>query len=88
MIIYIKLTQLTVVEESEVRQRETKTVIDSLYLYQYINVCLFVRVFLGHSESDWDTLWHKVAFRPRMSSKKNKSKSYFSQSYCPLSIFL
>ena len=69
MIIYIQLTPLTVVEESEVRQRETKTVIDSLYLYQYINVCLFVRVFVGYLESDWDTIWHKVAFRPRMGSK-------------------
>ena len=30
-------------------------------------VCLSV---LGHLESDWDTLWHKVAFRPRMGSKR------------------
>ena len=32
-------------------------------------VCLFAHVFLGHLESDWDTLWYKVAFRPRMGSK-------------------
>ena len=25
-------------------------------------VCLFVRVFLGHFETDWDALWHNVDF--------------------------
>ena len=25
-----------------------------------------------HLESDWETLWHTVAFRPRMSPKNNK----------------
>ena len=54
-----------------------------------VSVCVSVRVFLGHLESDWDTLWHKVSFRPRMSSKTKKiKKSYFPQSYCPFSIFL
>ena len=47
-------------------------------------VCLCIRVFLGHLESDWDTLWHKCAFWPRNGSKTIKfQKSYFSQSYCP-----
>ena len=32
-------------------------------------VCVCFRVFLGHLESDWDTLWHNVAFRPQMGSK-------------------
>ena len=51
-------------------------------------LCVCVRIFLGHLESDWDTLWHKVAFSPRMGSKTIKFflKSYFSQSYCPFSI--
>ena len=44
-----------------------------LYLYIYENVCvcvcLSVHVFLGRLEANWDTLWHKVAFRPRMGSK-------------------
>ena len=31
----------------------------------YVCVCLSVRVFLGHLESDWDILWHKVGFRHR-----------------------
>ena len=53
-----------------------------LYLYKYENVCLsvcvFVRVFLGNLESDLETLWHKVAFRPRMSSITIKfQKIYF-----------
>ena len=38
-----------------------------LYLYKYDNVCvcvcLFVRVFLGHLESDWDTIWHRTVTR-------------------------
>ena len=33
-------------------------------LRKCVFVCLFVRVFLGHLESDWDTLWHKVGFYP------------------------
>ena len=32
-------------------------------------MCVFVRLFLGHFETDWETLWHTVAYRPRMSSK-------------------
>ena len=44
-----------------------------LYLYKYENVCLsvclFVRVFLSHLESDWDTLWHNGSFRSRKGSK-------------------
>ena len=68
-------------------------IIPYLYLYKFENVCLsvclFARVFLGHLESDWDTLWHKAAFRPRMSSKTiNFKKSYFSKIYCNFSIFL
>ena len=47
-----------------------------LYLYKYENVCLsvcvFLRVFLCHLKSDWETFWHKAAFRPRMSSKTIK----------------
>ena len=41
----------------------------------YINtkmfVCLFVHVFLGHFETDWGTLWYKVAF---YSGKGSKTK--------------
>jgi len=37
-----------------------------------LSVCLCIRVFLGHLESDWDTLWHKRAFRPRNGSKTIK----------------
>ena len=37
-----------------------------LYLYKYENVCVFVclsvHVLLGHFETDWETLWHKLAF--------------------------
>ena len=37
-----------------------------LYLYKYenvcvcvcVSVCLCIRAFLGHLESDWDTIWH------------------------------
>ena len=43
-----------------------------LYLYTKMCVCLPVRVFLGHFESDWDTLWHKVAFWHRKGSKTMK----------------
>ena len=51
-----------------------------LYISTYINtkmsvcvsVCLFDRVFLGHLESDLETLWLKVDSRPRMSSKTIK----------------
>ena len=61
-----------------------KNVCLSLYLYKYeivcLSVCLFVTAFLGHFQTDWDTHWHKVAFRAPM--------SYFSQSYRPFSIFL
>ena len=47
-------------------------------------VCLFVRVFLAHLKSDWDTLWHKVSFRPRMSSKTIKfQKKLFSAELLP-----
>ena len=45
----------------------------NLYLYKYENVCLsvclFVTAFLGHFETDWDTLWHIVSFYPREGSK-------------------
>ena len=47
-----------------------------LYLYKYEKVCVCVcfRVFLGHLESDWDTLWHKCALMPRNGSKNKISK--------------
>ena len=38
-------------------------------MFVCVCVCVRVRVFLGQFESDWDTLWHKVAYRPRMGSK-------------------
>ena len=42
-----------------------KTNWTQLYLYKYENVCLFVclsvHVFLDHSETDSETLWHKLA---------------------------
>ena len=34
-----------------------------------VSVCVFVHVFLGHLESDWDTLWHKVGLWSRKGSK-------------------
>ena len=38
----------------------------NLYLYRSENmcvcVCVCIRVFLSHLESDWDNLWHNVAF--------------------------
>ena len=51
-----------------------------LYLYKYENVCvcvcvpvcLFVCVFLGHLEPDWDILWYKVALCFRNGSKTIK----------------
>ena len=54
-----------------------------LYIYKYENVCVFVclwfRVFLGHLESDWDTLWHKCDLMPRNGSKTIKfQKKLFS----------
>ena len=41
----------------------------NLYLYKYENVCLSVCLSVcSHLESDWDTLWHKCAFRSRNGS--------------------
>ena len=31
--------------------------------------CLFAHGFLGHFETDWDTLWHTVSFWPWAGSK-------------------
>ena len=36
-----------------------------------MSVC-FCTAFLGHFETDWETRWHTVAYRPRMSSKTIK----------------
>ena len=36
----------------------------STYMNTKMFVCLCVRVFLRHFETNWDTLWHKVAFWP------------------------
>ena len=33
-----------------------------LHYYKKENVCLFVPLFLSYFQTDWDTLWHKVAF--------------------------
>ena len=47
-------------------------------------VCLCFRVFLGHLESDWDTLWHKCALMPRNGSKTIKfQKKLFSAELLP-----
>ena len=35
-------------------------------------VCLSVHVFLGHFETDWETLWHEVSIRPRKETKTIK----------------
>ena len=42
-----------------------------LYVYKYekFNLCMSVRVFLGHFETDWDSLWHKVDLYPWEGSK-------------------
>ena len=44
-------------------QGEEKSMLN-LYLYKNtkMSVCLSVQVFLGHFETDWETLWHKLAF--------------------------
>ena len=44
-------------------------------------VCLSVRVFLSHLESDWDTLWHNGSFRSRKGSKtiKFEKKLFFAE---------
>ena len=63
--------------------RMASSVLDALYLYlyKYENVCLSVRVFLGHLESDSDTLWQKVCFRPRKGPKtiKFQKKLFFAE---------
>ena len=41
----------------------------STYINTKMCVCLSVCVFLGHLESDGDTLWHKVSFWSRKGSK-------------------
>ena len=47
----------------------------NLYLYKYenvcVSVCLSVRVFLGHLESNLDTLCIKLPFRPEKVLNKN-----------------
>ena len=50
-------------------------------MFLCLSVCLFVHIFLGHFETDSDTLWHKVSFRPRMSSKtiKFQKKKFFAE---------
>ena len=47
----------------------------------FVCVFVFVRVILGHLEPDWDNLWNKVAFRPRMGCKamKFKKKIFFGE---------
>ena len=56
---------------------------DQIYISTYTNLrkCLSASLcvcvctaFRGHFETVWDTLWHKVSFRPRMSSKTIKFK--------------
>ena len=65
-----------------------------IYISTYINtkmcVCLcvcvwvFFRVFLGHLESDWDTLWHKCALMHRNGSKTIQfQKKLFSAELLP-----
>ena len=34
----------------------------NLYLYKNENVCVCTLFFLGHFETDWDTIWHTVSF--------------------------
>ena len=46
-----------------------KIIIISTNINTKMCVCLCFRVFLGHLESDWDTVCQKVALRPRMGSK-------------------
>ena len=47
-------------------------------------VCVCFRVFLGHLESDWDTLWNKCALMPRNGSKTIKfQKKLFSAELLP-----
>ena len=44
-------------------------------------LCLCFRVFLGHLESDWDTLSNKYALMPRNGSKtiKFQKKIFFAE---------
>ena len=61
----------------------------STYINTKMSVCLSVHVFLGHFETDWETLWHIIAFCSWECSKKIIFlKYYFLKSYCPFSIFL
>ena len=48
----------------------------STYINTKMCVCLWFRVFLGHLESYWDTLWHKCALWPRKCSKTILFKIY------------
>ena len=41
----------------------------STYINTKMSVCLSVHVFLGHFETDWETLCHKLAFCSRECSK-------------------
>ena len=61
-------------------------IIHSDVISTYINtkMCVCFRVFLGHLESDWDTLWHKWALMPRNGSKTIKfQKKLFSAELLP-----
>ena len=49
-------------------------------------VCLFLRVYLGHFETNRDTLWQKIAFYPWEGSKT--IIFLIKKSYCPFSSFL
>ena len=44
-------------------------------------VCVCVRVFLGHFESDWETVWQEVALCFRKCSKiiKFQKKLFFAE---------
>ena len=54
-----------------------------------VSVCVFVRVFLGHLESDWDNLWYKVALCFRNGSKtiKFQKKVIFRRVIAPFLYF-
>ena len=65
----------------------------STYINTKMSVCLFVcllfHVFLGHFETDWETLWHKLAFSSWECSKTIIFfKMLFFKELLPFFIFL
>ena len=57
-------------------------------MFVCLSVCLFVHVFLGHFETDWDIIWYKDACCFGKGSKTIIFNKVFLKSYYPVSSFL